>query len=521
MVVAIVGVLVYLPALSGGFTNWDDPGYVAENPYLGPLNPQFLAWAFTTFRQASWNPLTWLSLGVDHGLFGLDPMGYHLTNAVLHAATALIVVVLTGMMFVRKLGSSDSRGLVAAAVVGLTFVVHPLHVESVVWVSERKDVLYGFFYVLALLCYVRFTEQNKAAQYLATLGAFALALLAKPMAVSLPLVLFVLDAYPLARLTRPRWHRVFGEKMPFLVLAAASSVVTFVAQRRGDALARHIGIVDRFWVAERAFGFYLAKMALPINLVPMYPLESEISPWRWDYLLSLAIVLGATVAAVAVRRRIPLGSALWAAYLVMLLPATGVVLGQQAAADRHTYLALLAPAIGSAAVVVRVWRRGRNTQTVLVVAILAAVTSLAILTIRQIGVWRDTPTLWAWVIEKQPRAAMAYYNLGDYWREKGHLDRAGDYWRRTVEIEPSFSWPLNQLGNLAVLEGKLDEARSYYERATHANMHDAEAQLNFATFLEEQGEIAEARIHYENFLRIAPPRFAHLLPEVRAKLKQP
>jgi tetratricopeptide (TPR) repeat protein len=520
--VAFVGVVVYLPALANGFTNWDDPGYILENSHLGPLDLHFLAWAFTTFRQANWHPLTWLSLGVDRALFGLDPLGYHLSNVLLHGATTLIVVLLVGWLFGRARGACDGRSLVAAAVAGLIFAVHPLHVESVAWVSERKDVLCGVFYVFAVLCYLRFAEHHRKMQYLASLGAFALALLAKPMAVSLPVVLLILDAYPLARLTRPGWTQVVVEKVPFVSLGIASSVATIVAQWRGGALVaiRHIGLGARLWVAERGLGFYLAKLALPINLSPIYPLESEVSPWRWDYLLSLALVLGVSATAVVVRRRAPLIGALWVAYLVMLLPAIGIVqVGQQAAADRYMYLPLLAPAIGIASLVIRIWQGGRSVRTALLVTALVTMVSLSILTIRQIGVWRDSPTLWAWVIKKQPGAAMAHYNLGEYLRGKGDLDGAGRCWRRAAEIEPSFSWPLNQLGNLAVLHGTLDEARSYYDRATRVNMYDAEAQYNFATFLEDQGEVAEALVHYQVFLRVAPPsKFAYMFPEVRAKL---
>ena len=518
--VALVAVVVYLPALSNGFTNWDDPGYVVENSHLGPLDLRFLAWALTAFHMANWNPLTWLSLGVDRALFGVDPWGYHLTNVLLHGVTALMVVLLVSALFARARGVRDGRVLVGAAVAGLIFAVHPLHVESVAWVSERKDVLCGVFYVLAVVFYLRFVNHRRSVQYLASLAAFTLALLSKPMAVSLPLVLLILDAYPLARLTKPGWTRVVLEKVPFVVLSASSSAVTIMAQWRGDALARHMGLGERFWVAERAVGFYLAKMALPINLSPIYPLESEISPWRWDYLVSLALVLGVSASAVIVRRRVPLFGALWGAYLVMLLPAIGVVqVGQQAAADRHMYLPLLASAIGIAAICVRIWQGGRNARTALTVTALIAAAGLSILTIRQIGVWRDTPTLWAWVIEKQPKAAMAHYNLGEYLREKGDLDGAGQCWQRAAEIEPSFSWPLNQLGNLAVLHGALNEARNYYDRATRVNKNDAEAQLNFATFLEDQGEVAEALVHYEIFLRVAPPsKFAYLFPEVRAKL---
>ena len=521
-VVAIVAILVYLPALAGGFTNWDDTSYVVNNPHLGPLDAHLLVWAFTSFRQGNWHPLTWLSLGLNHAIFGLNPWGYHLTNVLLHGMAALLVVLLVAELFARGLGARDGRCLVGAAVVGLLFSVHPLHVESVAWVSERKDVLFGVFYLVAVLSYVRFAERHEMARYCVSLGAFALALLAKPMAVSLPLVLLILDAYPLARLTRSGGIRVLAEKVPFVVLSVVSSVLTVIAQSRAGAVARHIGLGSRLWVAERGLGFYLAKMAFPTDLVPIYPLELGSSPWRWDFLLSLGLVLGLTVIATTLHRRGALVGALWATYLVMLLPVIGVVqVGMQAAADRYMYLPLLVPAIGIAALVIRIWQGGRAARVAVVSAGLAVVAALSILTVRQIGVWRDTPTLWGWVIRKQPAAAIAHYNLGEYLRGHGDLDGASRCWRRAAEVDPSFSWPLNQLGNLAVLRGAFDQARAYYERATNVNEYDAEAQYNFATFLEDRGQPAEARAHYEVFLRAVPPELAYLVPEVRAKLALP
>jgi protein O-mannosyl-transferase len=520
--VAAVAVTLYLPGLGNTFTNWDDPSYVTENPHLGPFDAHFLAWAFTTFRQAGWNPLTWISLGVDHALFGLDPVGYHLTNVLLYGATTLAVVLLVGTLFARARNTVDGRVLVAALVAGLVFAVHPLHVESVAWVSERKDVLFGFFYVVALQFYLRFTERSRRGDYVASLGAFSLALLAKPTAVSLPLVLVILDAYPMGRFSKPGRLRVIVEKLPYFAIGLASTVVTIVAQWRGGAVARHIGLGEHLWISVRAFGFYLAKTVWPLNLVPMYPLDSQFSPWRWDYLLSLGIVLGASVAAILLRRRLPLFSALWAAFVAILLPAVAAILGEQSAADRHMYLPLVVPAIAIAAVAANMAQSSRRLRVAALSAGIVAVVTLAVLTVRQVGVWRDTRTLWTWVIETEPNVAMGHYNLGEYFREKGDLDRAGQCWRRAAELEPSFSWPLNQLGNLALLQGRLDEAHSYFERATRVNKNDAEAQLNFANLLEDQGQIEEARLHYEIFLRVAPPaKFAHLFPEVRAKLAAP
>jgi hypothetical protein len=435
--------------------------------------------------------------------------------------TALLVVQLMGALFARARGARDRQGLLAAALVGMLFAVHPLHVESVAWVSERKDLLCGVFYVLALLAYLGFAENRRRGLYLASLGAFGLALMAKPMAVSLPLVLLVLDAYPLGRLTRSGWKRVVVEKVPFLALTLASIVLTMAAQSGAGAVlaVSYVSVGSRLWSAERALGFYLAKTVLPIDLVPVYPLEHGVSPWRWDFLLSLALVLGTSAVAVVMRRRAPLLGALWASFLVMLLPVLGLVqVGEQAAADRYMYLPLLAPAIGIAAVSLRVWQAGPRARAALTVTVLVALAGLSILTVRQIGVWRDTPTLWAWVIAKQPRVAVAHYNLGEYRRKQGDWNAAERCWKRAAEIEPTFSWPLSQLGNLAVQRGEIDEARRYYERATRANVRDVVAQYNYAGFLEDQGQFAEARVHYELFLRFAPPKYADQLAEVRARL---
>jgi tetratricopeptide (TPR) repeat protein len=276
------------------------------------------------------------------------------------------------------------------------------------------------------------------------------------------------------------------------------------------------------WNAGQSLGFYLAKLVLPINLVPIYPLDEGLSPLRWGCALSLILVLAMGAAAVAARRRIPQAGALLAAYVVMLIPVLGLVqVGQQAAADRYMYLPMLIPTIGVAALSLRLWHGGRTRRAVGLACTLIAVAGLSALSILQIGVWRDSSTLWRWVIEKQPNVAVAHYNLGEYLRSKGDLEGAGRSWRRATELEPSFSWPLNQLGNLAMLQGKTNEARGYFEQAIRANARDAEAQLNYAEFLDDEGRDKEARRHYEIFLRVAPSNLAHLFPGVRSRLALP
>jgi len=521
--IAVAAFAVYLPTLGNGFTNWDDPGYVLKNSNLAPLDGRFLTWSFTTFRQANWHPLTWLSLGIDHALFGLAPWGYHLSNALFHSVTAGLVVLLVESLFATALGGSDGRSLAAAAVAGLVFAIHPLHVESVAWVSERKDVLCGFFYVLALLLYCRFIEHKRRTLYVSSLAAFALALLSKPMAVSLPAVLLILDVYPLHRLTRKTCVRVLTEKIPFALLSAAFSVLTLIVQWRGGAIAPvgNLGVGVRIWGAERALAFYLAKTVWPTKLAPIYPLDPAASPWRADFVAALVVVVGLTTAAVMLRRRVPMMAALWSAFVVMLLPTLGLVqVGSQAAADRYMYLPILAPAMAVAAVAVHVWQLQRWRLGAMTAGALATI-ALASSTVRQTSIWHDSATLWTWATEKQPGAAIAHYNLGEYLRSQGDLDGAVRCWQTAAAMAPWFSWPLNQLGNVAVLRGAIDDARAYYERATLVNETDPEAQYNLASFLEDQGQTAEARRHYEIFLRVAPPTFAYLFPEVRAKLALP
>jgi hypothetical protein len=276
------------------------------------------------------------------------------------------------------------------------------------------------------------------------------------------------------------------------------------------------------WNASRSLGFYLAKLVLPINLAPFYPLDPDISPREWGCALSILLFLGVSAAAVATRRRMPQIGALLIAYIVMLLPVIGIVqVGHQAAADRYMYLPMLVPALGVAALTIPLWAGHTRRVAGMTAALVILIAGLSALSIRQIGVWRDSATLWTWAIERQPNVAFAHYNLGEYLRSKGDLDGAGRSWRRASELEPTFSWPLNQLGNLAMLQGRTDEARRLYEQAIRVNPRDAEAQLNYAEFLDDAGQEEEARRHYEIFLRVAPPNLAHLFPEVRSRLASP
>lgn len=533
LVAAALGLLslaAYLPSLSNEFVNWDDPVYVSRNPRLDSFGAAFIGWSFTTNACSNWHPLTWISLGIDTAVWGKRPFGYRLTNLLLHGFNTFLVVLLFGRLVRLAAGSESGAPVFAATAAGAVFGFHPLHVESVAWIAERKDVLYAFFWILALLAWLGYAgrerERTRPGFYGITLTLFAFSLLSKPMAVTLPLVLIILDAYPLRRLRDRRaiLRVAILEKLPFFALAAVSSTATILAQKAGGALEamEHIPLGARLWGAEKALAFYLQKLVVPAGLVPLVPLPSTVAPLTFEYLAPLALALGITAAAILVRRRAPVVPAAWAFYVVTLVPVLGIVqVGSQAAADRYMYLPMLGPLAILAAGAARAWRRGPRAQRVALAALVLVSGTLAALTVRQIGVWRDSVALWTRVADHYPGCATAFYQLGDAWRKKGDPARAGQAWERTVEIAPGHSPGLNSLGNLAFVSGSLERARDWYRRAVNADGRNVEARFNLALTLERLGEHAEARRHYQAFLERATPEYAHLLPGVRAKLARP
>lgn len=348
-VIVALTVAVYLPVLRNDWqAGWDDAEAFLFNENFRGLGWANLKWMWTTHRMGAWHPLTWMSLGIDHTVWGMNPVGYHLTNVLLHSASAGLVYIIAR----RLLGD---EGLLSA-MVAFAWAWHPLRVESVAWASERKDVLCGFFYLAAVLAYLR-------DRYWTTLGLFALALLSKPMAVSLPAVLLILDAWRgrlwppsdyLVPIPTPSGHvvgvtittywfsfrRLFAQA-PFSLLALLSSLWTYYTVRQVSLMPTltDLGIRDRILLSIDAIGFYLWKTIWPVPLLPMYQLPGVIYLLAPGYLASYAAVLGITGGAIALRRRYPAFLAAWAASVVILLPVLNLMQnGPQAAADRYTYL---------------------------------------------------------------------------------------------------------------------------------------------------------------------------------------
>jgi protein O-mannosyl-transferase len=450
LVVALLVFIIYCPSLRNGFVGWDDDIYVYRNPHLrDPSLPPLLR-TFSSFHASgNWHPLTDLSHAADCAVWGMRPLGHHLTSIVLHGLNAGLVVVLACAL-VRagaRSGARSARVVVAGIAAGLFWGLHPLRVESAAWVSERKDLLCAAFYLAGLLCYLRYAGKTRdtggesAAPrgkrfFAGALAAMALALLSKPMAVSFPLVLLVLDAYPLRRIERTRTWRLLAEKLPFFVLAGASALVTLKAQRGGGAFRALHGVPlgTRALVAVRSTVGYLGKTLWPSELLPLYSYPQNVSWTSWQFvapMVTLALLVGASVWLARWSRAV---LSVFACYFLALLPVIGIVqVGPQAMADRYTYLPAVALSLLVGAGFAALWdkagsvaSRWRAAALVLVMAVAPGM--LARLSIRQMAVWHDSESLWSQVLRYEPWNTEAYNNRASYYFEQGDYPNAlADY----------------------------------------------------------------------------------------------
>jgi len=499
--VAIVTFAVYLASLRNDFVNWDDPTYITENPYIRSLNPAFLKFAIFDFYAGNWHPLTWISHAVDYAIWGANPLGHHLTSSILHAVNAFLVVVLImrlqeitkGMALCGQGSSSqDERGmLITAGVTGLLFGLHPVHVESVAWVAERKDLLCALFFLLSIIWYGKYVTATGAEptdnavrsrfyrrEYLLSFGFFVLALMSKPMAVSLPVVLLILDWYPFRRLrSGPTARTALAEKIPFFMFTLISSAITVLAQRAGGALApiEVIPLSTRLLAAVRAVVIYLAKIVLPVDLLPFYQYPRHVSSLTLaGYFLAVAAVAGITVLCVIIAKKRRLWPSIWAYYLVTLLPVLGIVqVGSQSMADRYLYLPSIGPFLALGLIVERVYRKQKafvrwRQMVVFACSVLAVfiVVSMVSLTFKQIATWKDSFALWGSAIEKEPEGgAMAYYGLGSAYQKNGLIEKAAENFDKAISLDESFYQAYDNKGVIYGDVGQYDKALECFNKA--------------------------------------------------------
>ena len=449
---AVATVAVYSQVLGFPFVKLDDDKYVRENPRISAgLTAEGLAWAWTTNEASNWHPLTWMSHMLDSELFGLDPGGHHGTSLVLHVLNALLLFGVLQYMT----GTPWASGFVAAL-----FALHPLHVESVAWVAERKDVLSTFFGLLSLWSYAVYARCGGRGRYLLAGLFLALGLTAKPMLVSLPLVFLLLDYWPLRRMMIGSVGRgrtlagkraggtlvqLFVEKLPLLALSAASSVVTWLVQRGGGAVSAPFDLSLGMRMANAALSYlrYIGKMLWPADLSVLYPHPNMPggTPWAgWQVATAVAALIALTWGFYRSRRPYALVGWLW--YVVTLVPVIGLIqVGSQAMADRYTYLPLVGLFIVVAWAGSEAWTRfeGRNVlRWALAAAGVVAVTASAAATWAQASHWRDTVTLFEHSLEAAPGAPTLHNNLGIELDLRGRRAEAMAHYRRALEIVPDY-----------------------------------------------------------------------------------
>ncbi|HYA87229.1 MAG TPA: tetratricopeptide repeat protein [Nitrospirota bacterium] len=598
--VSLLSLVVYLPALRIDFVNYDDHFYILDNLHIRSLDWTFFKWAFSDLSSSFWHPLTWISYAVDYALWGMNPMGFHLTAILLHAINTFLVVYLAVRLLEaanippnskgtlelsqlsfpqtkpavnpsgnnegfqtsrsdrakikRKLANNrfnsvslhkgkiehwlphflDARGvLITAGVTGLLFGLHPLHVESVAWVSERKDLLCALFFLLSIIAYTSFiaslgkkgdqdknssiyTSLTKGKWYLLSLTLFVFALSSKTMAVSLPATLLILDWYPYRRLQSIRnFIFLVIEKIPFIVFSLLISIVSISAQKTTGNITPLVALPlsTRVLVAAKALVVYLWNMVLPLNLIPFYPYPKNVKLLSIEYLFALSLVTGITALCIFQARRYQAWLSLWGYYVLTLLPVLGIVqIGSFSRADRFTYLPSLGPflllGLVAAWVSTKIRRAKKPVLTsklVMIAAVIFLFVPLVYLTLSQIRIWKNSLTLWTYAIEKEPdKAAVAFKNRGLYFHERGQFDRAIEDYSKAIDLDPLFVGAYNNRGLDFVRTGQLSEAFLDFNKAVTLNPDYYAAYVNRGLAFDKAGQLERAIVDYDKAIALNP-----------------
>ena len=519
--VALITFVVFSPALKNGFVNWDDYENIVNNPHYRGLGWSQLGWMFTTFHHSLYRPLTWVSLGLDHSLWGMNPLGYHLTSILFHAANAVLVFYLTQQwLTLRDKTAVPGRDLsvrIAAALAALIFALHPLRVEPVAWVSARNDLLSAFFFLLTVIFYLEYArrkvndEHRSVSWFVVAVAAYACSLLAKASGITLPLILLVLDVYPLGRLGKRGWfgpavRKVWWEKLPFFFLAVFAGLAAVAAKYEAGALVGSEGhdLADR--IAQGLYGitFYLVKTLLPTGLVPLYEFPSDFYVFNWRIILSAIVFLLFSLGFFAARYRWPAGLAGWIIYLLLLAPVSGLAqAGPQLVADRYSYLSCMVWAILCATVLIRLWRLRTFSTALLIGILLFMLFGFSVLTWKQTEIWHDTQTLWNHALAVRP-SSFAYFHIAKLMAERGDLAEADKHLRRAAEINPKNDIIQSNLALVLARQGNLAEATKHFHRALEINPKDSATLNNMGITLAQQGKLDEAIHHFERALEIRP-----------------
>ena len=529
VLVFMITVLAFLPTLQNGFVNWDDDSHLLDNPHYRGLGWEQLKWMFTTCHMGSCMPLNYVTYGLDYILWGMNPVGYHLTSLLIHAANAVVFYFLSQRLLSLTVASSvvSSRLPVrlAAGFSALFFSLHPLQVEVVAWAIGREIAIAGFFFILTLLCYLRAAENESVGSspwgwMVLAWFLYALSLLGKEAALTLPFALLALDVYPLRRLKgaptewfQPRVRRIWWEKMPFLLLALAAAVKAVLAKEQSGTIytLENYGLLPRFAQVLNSLAFYPWKTLVPIGLSPLYPLHPFTGFWNLPLLMSGALVFLLTAALFVVRRRWLAGLTAWVFYGVLLIPVSGVVaFGPYAVADRFSYLPSLGWAVLLGAGLFYCWQlwvsERVGVRTLVLTQSLAALllVGLGTLTWYQTQIWRNSETLWRHALALDEESSFAHNNLGLALAERNAFAEAINEFRRAVEIDPAFVEAHTNLGNFVAQRGSPEEAISHLQQALAIDPTFANAHNTLGNILASRGETEKAIEHFRKALQTNP-----------------
>jgi tetratricopeptide (TPR) repeat protein len=497
--------VAYEPIRHNGFIDYDDNTYITENPNVkGGITRDSVIWAFTKSYASNWHPLTWLSHMLDCEIYGLNPPGHHVTNVLIHTVSSVLL-----FWALRKMTGAVWPSAFVAAV----FALHPLHVESVAWAAERKDVLSGLFWMLTMLAYAHYAERPNFKRYVLIVLAFVMGLMSKPMVVTLPFVLLLLDWWPLDRLARKATLRhLIAEKIPLFVLSAISCVITVIAQQQGKAVAtlEKIPLADRVANMFASYTGYIGKTLWPNRLSVFYPHpHAGFSDAAVIACTLLLVLITATSIYTGLRRKyIAIG---WLWYVGTLVPMIGLVqTGAQAMADRYMYIPMLGLLIIIAWAVKDLVANQPHWRIVVASLAVAALLSSLVLTRIQVRYWENNLTLYGHALKVTKNNAVMENNYGCALSDANQLNEAVLHLNSALRIVPTYATARHNLGKVLAKQGKLDEAIACFNEFLRQNGDSAEIRYRLAVLWGMQGKYDEAIKHLGRTVELAPDNFSAL-----------
>jgi protein O-mannosyl-transferase len=507
LLLVILSLSVYWQLRNYDFVNFDDSEYVYGNRQIqGGFTLKNIKWTFTTIHMSNWHPLTWLSHMLDYQLYGLNPGAHHITNLLFHITNSLLLFIVFNKM---------TGHFWQSTFLSLLFALHPLHVESVAWISERKDVLSTFFWILTMWSYNWYVQHPRIDKYLLVLLLFALGLMSKPMLVTLPFVLLLLDYYPLYRfqkaanrsksLQKPTVYRLVLEKIPLFALVVISSAITYYAQKHGGAVVSldDIPFQARMANALVSYSTYIIKMLYPYKLAVLYP-HPEGFLW-WQIIIACFLLFIISFFAIRMIKQSPYFIVGWLWYLGTLVPVIGLIqVGNQSMADRYTYIPLIGLFIifswGIPEFIQR-WRHLNKFLSVIAIIILFILLSVTFI---QVGYWKNNITLYEHTLRVTKNNYIAHNNLGNAYKEQGLIDNAIKHYEEVLRIKPDNAIAHNNLGNAYRKKGLIDNAIKHFEEALRIKPDYAIGHNSLGVALLHKGDIDGAIEHFLKALQINP-----------------